>query len=134
MGEGFLHVDVLTELHGLVGSGGVGVVGGGHRAGVDFRHLLEHFAVVFELLGIFQLVEGFARAVPVGVAECDDVFAVAVAGHDVAHALTAGADGGNVEFFVGRNLAGNDLGIVGGGDGRGSYRGSGSREKGAARQ
>ncbi len=54
-GERLLHVDVLAEIHGGGGDGGVHVVGSGDDDGVDVFLVLEHVAVIFVALGFRQL-------------------------------------------------------------------------------
>ena len=102
MRQRLLAVDVLAHLHGHDGGRGVRVVGRADRHGVDLlAHLVEHLAVV----DVTFWPSGTSRAcrlasVLVDVAEGDDVAEVAGL-VDVAGALAADADAGDVQLLVG---------------------------------
>ena len=99
--EGLLDVDVFASLHAPHGGGGVHMVGGGDDYGVDvFAFLVEHLAEVAIGRGFGEGFEGFGGAAVVDVAQRDDVLR-GRGGADVACALPAGADGGEVKFLIG---------------------------------
>ncbi len=79
---------------------GVGVVGRADDDGVDVALLLQHLAEVGVALGVGEVLVGAGRALVVDVAQGDDVLG-AGDGPQVAAALAAGADDGDVEPVVG---------------------------------
>ncbi len=79
------------------------VRGGDHDGVAGFGGFVEEDAIVFEDLGLGELIEGCGGFLFVDVAEGDDVFG----GHVIedACALATDADAGDVEFFGGGGLA-----------------------------
>ena len=75
----------------------------GDHDGLDAAALVQHLPVIAEPLGLGIGLERVGRQFPVDVAQGDDV----LRGHlaQVAGALTADADAGNVQFRTGRRLA-----------------------------
>ncbi len=71
-------------------------------------HFIEHNSVIFVFRSIWNMVEGFRGLVPVYVTEGDHIFAEVLTTHRVTTAHAAYADAGNVQFFIGRQFAGND--------------------------
>ena len=97
--ERLLTIDVFTALHRPHRRRGMRMVGGGNDHRVDIVALLvEHLAVVFVLLCVWKFRKGLGGYLPVGIGKGNDVFRRAA--RNVAVALTAGADGGDVQLLV----------------------------------
>ena len=98
-GERLLTIDVLAALHRPHGGAAVHVVGTGDGDGVDVAALLvEHLAIV-GVLGDFRVGgESLFGALGIGVGHGDDVL-VGASG-DIAVALAAGADRGDVQLLI----------------------------------
>ena len=119
--EGLLHVNVFAELHGHVGGRVRGVVVGREMVTASISAWTPAFAVVFELLGFGQAVEGLAGAVRSGSQRATTFLTVAVAGHDIAHALQQPTPmAAMLSFSLGDFFPGR-LGRVGLGESRGLW-------------
>src|SRR5580765_6705145 len=80
------------HLHAFASTEGMQMVGSRHDHGVDLLHLVEHLAVIGELLGMFILLKHVRGMVLVHIAQCHDVFAFHVA--EVRSSLTSDTDPG----------------------------------------
>ena len=96
-----LAVNALALLHGHQAGRRVRVVGGADGDGVDLvAELVEHLAVVGELLRVRVAGRLFVEGLIVHVAKGDDLAVLGGAVH-VAGAFAADADAGDVDFVVG---------------------------------
>jgi len=104
-GERFLHIDVLAPFHASHGRHGVHEVR--HRAdhGIDVvGFLIEHLPKVFVLRRLLESLVNIRCLPVVHVAEGHDVFSPSTT-PNVAGRLAAGANRGDIQFFVGRFIA-----------------------------
>ena len=99
MRQRLLAIDMLAALDGLHRREGVVVIGRGDDDGVDLLHLVEHLAVVGELLRLGILLEDAGGVALIHIAQRHDVLALHLA--EVVGALAADADAGEVELLVG---------------------------------
>lgn len=77
------------------------VVRGGDEDGIDFLHFLEHQAVVLEAFGIRPVFECAVGVAPIDVAEGDHIDLICCGELvEVAAALAADTDGGEVQFVI----------------------------------
>ena len=101
VGHRLLDVHMLAGPHRGQADRRVHVVGSGDHHGVDVASLIEQHAIIAELLGVREVLEGAGRLDPVHVAQRDDV----LAGHllDDAPALPSHADPGDVQLLARRD-------------------------------
>ena len=107
VGEGFLRVDVLAQLHSRQCGDGMDVVRRGYGAGVDVLFLFfQHFPEVLVVFCFWEALSGFGRAAVVHVAKRDDVhFRAGGEFFQVASPFAADADACDVQFIAGRHEA-----------------------------
>ena len=95
-----LAIDMLAPLDGLHGREGVVMIGRRDHHAVNLLHLVQHPAVIRELLRLGILLEDVRRVLLVHVAQGHDVLALHLA--QVGPALPADTDAGEVQLLVGR--------------------------------
>src|ERR1039458_1907179 len=100
MGKRLLAIDMLAALDGLHRRKGVVVIRSSDDDSVDLLHLVEHLAVVGELLSLGILLEYVAGMVPVHIAQGDNILALQLA--EIMGALSSDSDTGQVELLVRR--------------------------------
>ncbi len=91
-------IDVLPALDGLHGREGMMMIGRRDDNSVDLLHLVEHLAVIGELLRLGILLEDVARVVLIYVAKGNNVLALHVA--QVITALAADANAGDIKLLI----------------------------------
>lgn len=100
----FFAIDVFAHRDRIRCHEAVGMVGGAHDNRVDgIAHLVEHRPVVPETARIGIAVEGLFRIIPVGIAQCDDILALAALEH--AGPAAADAHARDVEFVTGSGMS-----------------------------
>src|SRR5215471_10933953 len=98
MGQWFLAINMLAAFNGFHGCKSVVMVGRGDYYSFDFLHLIEHFAIVGELLCLRVLFENVGGMLLIDITQSDDVLAFHVL--EVRASLAPNADASNIEFFV----------------------------------
>src|SRR5665213_1233206 len=105
MREWFLAVDMFTQLHDGQGGNGMNVIRSGNRRGINiFMFLIQHFPEVLVEFGFGKAFPGIRGAVIIHITKRHDIYFRAFRKmFKIILTLSAGADGGYVEFITGCN-------------------------------